>query len=120
MDGDRPYWGFLATAEDGGRTRVRSVLDGREEGPVWGSESSGELVLQGMLHHAYDQVGPWHEWDGTDHLLSETSYDALGNRITDRRLDDAGNVAHEERYDPVRLWRAPDTGEDRPAPWLWF
>ena len=120
VDGDLPYWGFLATAEDGGRTRVCLVLDGREEGPVWESESSGKLVLQGMLHHAYGQVGPWHEWDETGRLLSETIYDALGNRIIDRRLDEAGNIAHEERYEPTRLWRDRDTGEERPAPWLWF
>ncbi|WP_017613016.1 hypothetical protein [Nocardiopsis salina] len=34
VSGGKPYWGFLTTAEDGGRGRVRLVLDGREEGPV--------------------------------------------------------------------------------------
>ncbi|WP_239643889.1 hypothetical protein [Nocardiopsis kunsanensis] len=99
---------------------MRQVLDGREEGPVWEWSPVGKLVLQGVLHHPYGRVGPWHEWDETDRLVSETIYDALGNRIIDRRLDEVGNIAHEERYEPARLWRDPETGQERPAPWLWL
>lgn len=114
------YWGYLTSITDNGRTRMRQVLDGRDEGPVWEWSPSGKLVLQGVLHHPYGRVGPWHEWDETGRLVSETIYDALGNRIIDRRLDEVGNIAHEERYEPVRLWRDPETGNERPAPWLWF
>ena len=114
------FWGYLVSTTTGGRTRMRQILDGREEGPVWEWSPVGKLVLQGVLHHPYGRVGPWHEWDETGRLLSETIYDALGNRIIDRRLDEVGNIAHEERYEPARLWRDPETGNERPAPWLWF
>lgn len=114
------FWGHLLSLTDEGCTRARQVLDGREEGPVWEWSPVGKLVLQGVLHHPYGRVGPWHEWDETGRLVSETIYDALGNRIIDRRLDEVGNIAHEERYEPVRLWRDPETGNERPAPWLWF
>ncbi|MBE3000122.1 hypothetical protein IDM40_15615 [Nocardiopsis sp. HNM0947] len=73
-----------------------------------------------MLHHPYGRVGPWHEWDETGRLLSETVYDALGNRIIDRHFDETGNLAHEQHHEPTHLWTDPDTGQERPAPWLWF
>ncbi|WP_235997641.1 toxin-antitoxin system YwqK family antitoxin [Nocardiopsis coralli] len=99
---------------------TRQVLDGQEEGPVWEWAPSGKLVLQGVLHHPYGRVGPWHEWDETGRLASETIYDALGNHIIDRHFDDAGNLAHEQHHEPTSLWTDPDTGQERPAPWLWF
>ncbi|MBE2998830.1 hypothetical protein IDM40_08950 [Nocardiopsis sp. HNM0947] len=73
-----------------------------------------------MLHHAYGKIGPWNEWGAQARLVRQTIFDALGNRIIERHFDEAGNIAHEERNAPTRLWRDPATGEERPAPWLWY
>ncbi|GHC83820.1 hypothetical protein GCM10007079_25260 [Nocardiopsis terrae] len=57
---------------------------------IW--SPSGKLTLQGVHQDPYGPVGPWHEWDEQGRLLRETIYDALGNKIIHRELDENLNI----------------------------
>lgn len=113
-----PYTGeaFVLGAE--GRFEARTFMEGVEDGPFTVWAPSNKLIVLGVLRHPYGPVGPWHEWGEDGRLLRETIYDALGNKIIVREFDEAGNMAHEEKTPPTRLMRDPETGEERPAPWL--
>ncbi|MEU0239491.1 hypothetical protein ABZ234_17540 [Nocardiopsis sp. NPDC006198] len=112
------YTGEAVLVEGSGRAEMRTFVEGAEDGPFLVWSPSGKLVTQGVTRDPYGPVGPWHEWNEEGRLLSETIYDALGNRIIFRGMDEAGNIAKEEVFPPERLLRDPETGEERPAPWL--
>ena len=113
-----PFTGEAVIYENGARVGLRTFVEGSEDGPRLRWSPSGKLVAQGVFRSAIGPVGAWHEWDEEGRLLSETIYDALGNRIIFRGMDEAGNIAKEEIFPPVRLLRDSETGEERPAPWL--
>ncbi|GAA0976561.1 hypothetical protein GCM10009551_011840 [Nocardiopsis tropica] len=113
-----PFTGEAVIYENGARVGLRTFMEGSEDGPRLKWSPSGKLVAQGIFRSTVGPVGAWHEWDEEGRLLSETIYDALGNRIIFRRMDEAGNIAKEEVFLPERLLRDPGTGEERPAPWL--
>ncbi|OKI22041.1 hypothetical protein A6A08_20515 [Nocardiopsis sp. TSRI0078] len=75
-------------------------------------------MLQGLRQNPHGPVGPWHEWDEEGRLLRETVYDALGNRIIVRELDEHCDIVKQEKFAPTKLLTDPETGEERPAPWL--
>lgn len=113
-----PFTGFVFDQGAEGGSGVRSMIEGFEEGPVFQWSASGRVVGQGVRRHPYGPVGPWHEWDEQGRLLSETVFDALGNRIIRRELDESQNIVREQRFEPTTLSTDPETGERRPAPWL--
>ncbi|WP_435112303.1 hypothetical protein [Nocardiopsis synnemataformans] len=116
--GGQIFTGEACICNDGGGVEVRTFIEGMEDGVVLTWAASGKLVVQGVRRYPYGPVGPWHEWGEDGRLLRETIYDALGNKIIVREFDEAGNMAHEEKTPPTRLMRDPETGEERPAPWL--
>ncbi|XKK41150.1 hypothetical protein HFP72_12750 [Nocardiopsis sp. ARC36] len=113
-----PFTGEVAITREDGRTEIRTLLEGLEDGPVLICTEDGKLVIQGMRRHPHGPVGPWHEWDEEGRLLRETVYDALGNRVLHRELDSHGNIVRQERFEPRTLLQSPETGEEHPAPWL--
>ncbi|PWV44948.1 hypothetical protein BDW27_12062 [Nocardiopsis sp. L17-MgMaSL7] len=114
----KPYSGEAhARTEDGG-LKVWTFMEGSEDGPFTVWNASGKLILLGVRRHPYGKVGPWHEWDEEGRLLSETIYDALGNRIIHRELDENLNFVKQERFEPTTLQTDPETGRQSPAPWL--
>ncbi|GAA1444722.1 hypothetical protein [Nocardiopsis tropica] len=115
---DTPFTGEAVTRDPQGSVEMHTFVEGIEDGPTLAWSPSGKLVAQGITQHPHGPVGPWHQWDEQGRLLRETVHDALGNRIIVRELDEAGNIAREERRPPARLVRDPATGEERPAPWL--
>lgn len=115
---DAPFTGEAVTRDPLGRIEMHTFVEGVEDGPTLTWAPSGKLVVQGITQHPHGPVGPWHEWDEQGRLLRETVHDALGNRIIIREFDQAGDITREERRPPTRLARDPETGEERPAPWL--
>lgn len=112
-----PYTGEAVSLE-AGKVQMRTFVEGFEDGPFLAWSTSGKLITQGLTRSPYGPVGPWHEWDEEGRLLSETVFDALGNRIIVRELDGIGNIVTQRRFRPTRLVRDGDSGEERPAPWL--
>ncbi|WP_211718971.1 hypothetical protein [Nocardiopsis sp. MG754419] len=80
---------------------------------------SKKIIMLGVRRSPHGPVGPWHEWDEQGRLLRETIYDALGNRIIHRELDEDQNIIRQEHFEPAALLTDARTGEQRPAPWLW-
>lgn len=113
-----PFTGEAVTRDRHGRTEMHTFVEGVEDGPTLTWAPSGKLVIQGITQRPHGPVGPWHQWDEQGRLLREVVHDALGNRIIVRQLDEAGNIAREERRPPARLARDPETGREHPAPWL--
>lgn len=113
-----PFTGNVFHQSVNGEIEVRAVVDGREEGRVFRWSSTGKLIAQGVRRHPHGPVGPWHEWDERGRLLREIIYDALGNKIIHRELDDDQNIVQQEHFEPTTLMTDPETGEQRPAPWL--
>ena len=113
-----PFTGEAIIYENGIRVRLRTFVEGMEDWLRLEWDASGKLVRQGKFHFAHGAVGAWHQWDEEGRLLSETIYDALGNRIIVREMDESGNIGKEEIFPPERLLRDAETGEERPAPWL--
>lgn len=103
---------------ENGRKELRTFIEGLEDGPVLIWNPSGKLIAQGNRCHLYGLVGPWHEWDEQGRLLREIIYDALGNKIIHRELDENQNIVKQERFEPATLMTDPETGEQHPAPWL--
>ncbi|WP_249188445.1 hypothetical protein [Nocardiopsis sp. MG754419] len=114
----QPFTGDVLFRSLVGAIEVRAVVDGREEGPVFRWSLSGNLIIQGVRRHPHGPVGPWHEWDEQGRLLRETIYDALGNKIIHRELDENQNIVEQEHFAPTTLMIDPETGEQYPAPWL--
>lgn len=114
----KPYTGKSISFSDSGVIEVRNFIEGWEFGPYWMWSPKGNLILQGVHCHRSRKVGPWHEWNEQGHLLHETIYDSLGNRIIHRKLDENQNIIKQEYFDPTTLMTDPETGEQRPAPWL--
>lgn len=114
----KPFTGEAVTLDRRGRVEMRTFVEGVEDGPTLTWAPSGKLVIQGITQRPHGPVGPWHQWDEQGRLLREVVHDALGNRVIVRQLDQAGNIAHEERRPPTRLARDPRTGREHPAPWL--
>lgn len=113
-----PYTGKSAAIKENRRTEVRTFIEGYEFGPYWVWSPEKKLIIQGVRCHPYGPVGPWHEWDEQGRLLRETIYDALGNKIIHRELDENCNIVRQERFDPTTFMIDPESGEQRPAPWL--
>lgn len=114
----KPFTGDAVYRCHNGETEARAVVDGREEGRVFRWSASGKLIVQGVRRHPYGPIGPWHEWDERGRLLRETIYDALGNKIIHRELDENQDIVKQERFRPETFMTDPDTGERCPAPWL--
>ncbi|MGW8439315.1 hypothetical protein ACWGKS_29605 [Nocardiopsis sp. NPDC055879] len=112
------YTGDVFYGNVDGTVEVRTMVDGRQEGSVFRWSAQGGVIAQGVCRHPYGLVGPWHEWDEQGRLLRETIYDALGNKIIHRELDENQNIVKQERFEPATLMTDPETGEQHPAPWL--
>ena len=91
-----PYSGEAISLSEAGDTELLTFVEGVEEGPFLRWSSRGNLVLQGLRHGLYGPIGPWHEWDEQGRLLREIIYDALGNKIIHRELDESQNVVSQE------------------------
>ncbi|NYH52018.1 antitoxin component YwqK of YwqJK toxin-antitoxin module [Nocardiopsis arvandica] len=115
---DFPYTGEAILLKASGATQLQTFVEGSEDGPFLIWAPSGKLILQGLRQSPHGPVGPWHEWDEEGRLLRETIYDALGNRIIARELDEHCNIVKQEKFAPTRLLTNPETGGEHPAPWL--
>lgn len=112
------YTGNIYYENPAGTVEVRTMVHGSHEGSVFRWSARGIVIAQGMCRHPYGLVGPWHEWDELGLLLREIIYDAVGNKIIHRELDEAQNIVSQEYFDPITLMTDPETGEKYPAPWL--
>lgn len=112
------YSGEAYSWSEGGGLEARTFMNGWENGPLSVWDSNKKLIRLGITRAPYGRVGPWHEWDEQGRLLREVIYDALGNKIIHRELDENQNIVSQERFEPATLMTDPETGEQHPAPWL--
>lgn len=113
-----PYSGEAISLGDDGGVELFTFAEGVEDGPFVKWSSGGKLIIQGLRQGLYGKIGPWHEWDEQGRLLREIIYDALGNKIIHRELDEGQNIVAQEHFGPTTLMADPETGERYPAPWL--
>ncbi|WP_199560662.1 hypothetical protein [Nocardiopsis sp. L17-MgMaSL7] len=116
-DGE-PYSGQVVRELEDRQVELTTYEEGFENGQVLIWEPGGKLVCQGIRRHKHGRVGSWQGWDEEGRLLWEKIYDALGNLILHRELDGSLNIVKQERFEPVTFMADPETGEQRPAPWL--